>query len=124
MVQQSSQVDEERAHAREAGRTYVSDTQPGIRRPRLAARRAHGMRFKASGSEIGLPSRPRRCGSAGWRARLDSRRAMIAADLREVRNRNKYERILDFVRALPSMRERIAEDIAPRVSGRCSLNDC
>jgi hypothetical protein len=32
MVQQSSPVDEERAHARAAGLTYVSDTEPGIRR--------------------------------------------------------------------------------------------
>ena len=132
MVQQSSPVDEERAHARAAGLTYVSDTEPGIRRKAAgtgfsyrglngkpisdpdALKRIRALAVPPAWSEVWICPKPNGHIQATGRDDRGRKQYRYHADWREVRDRNKYERILDFARALPRIRERIAEDMGKR----------
>jgi DNA topoisomerase-1 len=136
MVQQSSPVNEERAHARAARLTYVSDTEPGIRRKASgtgfsyrgvngkpisdpeALKRIRALAVPPAWREVWICPKPNGHIQATGRDDRGRKQYRYHADWREVRDRNKYERILDFARILPRIRERIAEDIGKRGTPR------
>ena len=132
MVQQSSPPDAERAHARAAGLVYVSDAERGIRRKPAGTGYSY---IGLNGKPISNPSVLRRIRALAvppaWRdvwicpdaqghiqatGRDDRGRKQYRyhADWREVRDRNKYERILEFARTLPRIRESVAENMNKR----------
>ena len=112
MVQQSTPVKEERAHARAAGLTYVSDTEPGIRRKATgtgfsyrsldgkvisdpdALKRIRALSVPPAWTEVWIC--PKLNGHIQATGRDDRGRKQYRyhEDWREVRDRNKYERIL------------------------------
>jgi DNA topoisomerase-1 len=132
MVQQSSPPDTERAHARAAGLVYVSDAERGIRRKPAGTGYSY---IGLNGKPISNPSILRRiralavppawtdvwiCPDAQGHIQATGRddrgrkQYRYHADWREVRDRNKYERILDFARTLPRIRESVAENMNKR----------
>jgi len=124
------------AHARAAGLTYVSDVEPGIRR----SVRGRGFSYcSTSGRPIADQHTLRRIRSlavppawtdvwicpdgsghiqATGRDARGRKQYRYHDDWREVRDRNKYERMLDFARLLPGIRERIAKDMRKRGAPR------
>jgi DNA topoisomerase I len=125
-------VDEERMHARAAGLTYVSDTEPGIRRKAAgtgfsyrgldgklisdpdALKRIRALAVPPAWAEVWICPKPNGHIQATGRDDRGRKQYRYHADWREVRDRNKYERILEFARALPRIRDRIAEDMGKR----------
>jgi DNA topoisomerase I len=125
-----------KAQARAAGLIYVSDTEPGIRRS------AKGTGFcyhDASGRRISLQATLQRiralgvppawtevwiCPEASGHIQATGRDARgrkqyrYHDDWREVRDQNKFERIVDFARLLPGIRARVAKDLSKRGAPR------
>jgi DNA topoisomerase I len=149
MVQQLSPSEPERAHARAAGLVYVSDTEPGIGRKAAgtgfsyrgldgtpisdpdALKRIRALAVPPAWTEVWICPRPNGHIQATGRDGRGRKQYCYHADWREVRDRNKYERILEFARALPRIRARIAEDMSKRGMPRervlatvVSLLDC
>src|SRR5262249_45620146 len=117
------------AAAREAGLRYVSDDGPGIRRRRVG----HGFVYlHPSGRRLGdrhplarvralaVPPAwtdvwicPRADGhiQAVGRDARGRKQYRYHAGWREVRDANKYERLIPFARRLPAIRRRLARDL-------------
>ena len=132
MSQSANAVEPEQAHARAAGLTYVSDLEPGIRRTRAGAgfsyRSADGKRIADRDvvqriRSLAVPPAwvdvwicPKGNGhiQATGRDARGRKQYRYHADWRDVRDRNKYERLLDFARLVPRIRQRIDEDMAKR----------
>src|SRR5262245_31783177 len=124
------------AHARAAGLTYVSDTEPGIRRSAkgtgFSYNDASGRRIAVQGTlqrirALGVPPAWTEvwiCPDASGHIQATGRDARgrkqyrYHDDWREVRDQNKFERIVDFARQLPSIRERIVKDMSKRGAPR------
>ena len=118
---------------RSAGLIYVSDEEPGIRRtqgrqglhlPRAERRARSRTRRRWSASASSPSRRPgRTSGSArkaerphpGDRARRQGPQAVpLPPGFREVRESTKYEHMMEFARALPAIRAKLAEHMALR----------
>lgn len=116
--------------AREAGLRYVSDVQPGIRRRRF---RGHFRYLDAGGQPVrdeGVLGRIQRLGippawedvwicsdarghlQATGRDARGRKQYRYHARWRELRNESKFARMPAFGRALPAIRQRVAEDLA------------
>jgi hypothetical protein len=111
MVQQSSPVDEERTHARAAGLTYVSDTEPGIRRKAVGTgfsyrgldgkpisdpdvlKRIRALSVPPAWAEVWICPKPNGHNQATGRDDRGRKQYRYHADWREVCDRNKYQRI-------------------------------
>jgi DNA topoisomerase I len=129
---QSSSPAPERAHARAAGLVYVSDTERGIRRKpvgtgysyrglngrqisdRDVLKRLRALAVPPAWTEVWICSEPNGHIQATGRDARGRKQYRYHADWREVRDRTKYERILEFARALPRIRARIAADMGKR----------
>jgi DNA topoisomerase-1 len=120
------------ALAREAGLTYASDDEPGIRRERAGT----GFRYRLPGGRILRDAAERRriralaippawtdvwiCPSASGHIQATGRDAKgrkqykYHAQWREVRDADKYDRMLEFARLLPRIRARLSADMARR----------
>lgn len=118
--------------AREAGLRHVTDAEPGIRR----ARRGSGFKYTApDGSEITdeatlarirsivippawrdvwISPTPRGHIQATGRDARGRKQYRYHPRWREVRDEDKYERMLDFARALPRIRRRVDRDLRRR----------
>jgi DNA topoisomerase I len=132
MPQVSAPADPEKAHARAAGLVYVSDTEPGLRRKaagtgfsyRLSSGKAirdketrarvRGLAVPPAWTEVWIcPHADGHIQATGRDAR-GRKQYIYHADWREVRDRSKYERMLDFARLLPRIRARIDKDMSRR----------
>ena len=129
MAENSSPPDPERAHARAAGLTYVSDTEPGIRRKPAGTgfsyrglngrpisdkddlHRIRALAVPPAWTEVWICPKPHGHIQATGRDASGRKQYRYHSEWREVRDRNKYERILEFARALPSIRRRVREDM-------------
>lgn len=132
MSQVSAPAEPEKVHARAAGLVYVSDTEPGLRRKsagtgfsyRLPSGKA--IRDKETLARVRALAVPPAwtevwiCPHADGHIQATGRDArgrkqyIYHADWREVRDRNKYARILDFACLLPRIREAVARDMSRR----------
>jgi DNA topoisomerase-1 len=132
MSQVPTPAQPEKAHARAAGLVYVSDTEPGIRRK--AAGTGFGYRMPTGAAirdketlvrvrtlavppawtEVWIcPDATGHIQATGRDAR-GRKQYIYHADWREVRDRSKYERMLDFARMLPRIRTRVRNDMSRR----------
>jgi DNA topoisomerase I len=132
MPQTAIPLDPEKAHARAAGLVYVSDAGPGIRRkaagtgysyrdPDGAAvsdkdtlKRVKSLAIPPAWTDVWICPRPNGHVQATGRDARGRKQYIYHADWREVRDNNKYERILDFARLLPRIRSRVAKDLSKR----------
>jgi DNA topoisomerase I len=131
MAEESAAVaDQPEVDAKSAGLRYVSDTKPGIRRERRGDEFVY---FDVHGRQIGDEKELKRIRSIGippayervWicpypnghlqatgydaRGRKQYR---YHPQWRRVRDENKYDRMMQFGKALPKIRARVAEDLA------------
>jgi DNA topoisomerase I len=132
MSQASALAEPEKVHARAAGLVYVSDTEPGLRRKaagtafsyRLpdgkpvrdkdALARIRALAVPPAWIEVWIcPSADGHIQATGRDAR-GRKQYIYHADWREVRDRSKYERMLDFARLLPRIRARVRDDMSRR----------
>jgi DNA topoisomerase I len=126
----SEELDDEVEAARAAGLRYVSDSSPGIRRKRAGK----GFRYTApDGAAVRLKERLNRirslaippawtevwiCSSPLGHLQATGRDAKGRKQYRyhrrwrEVRDETKYGRMIDFGRALPRLRKRVARDLS------------
>ena len=122
----------EKAHARAAGLTYVSDLEPGICRKAAGAGFSYWPSEGKCISHVDTLNRIRAlavppawidvwiCAKSNGHIQATGRDARgrkqycYHADWRDVRDRNKYERILEFASLLPRIRLRVDEDMAKR----------
>ena len=115
--------------ARAAGLRYVSDTQPGIRRKRsgrgfvylgpdgepVRRRRLEGIRALAippAWTDVWICPDARGHLQASGRDARGRKQYRYHPRWREFRDETKYERLADFGRALPRLRERVRRDLA------------
>ena len=128
--------DPEKAHARAAGLTYVSDTEPGIRRKARgtgfayylpgekllsdaeALQRVRGLAVPPAWTDVWICPKANGHIQATGRDARGRKQYIYHADWRTVRDRDKFERILDFARLLPRIRERLDEDMSRRGTPR------
>ena len=129
-------ADPDKADARAAGLIYVSDTEPGIRRRAVGTGFGY---FRSDGkpvSEKAVLQRIRRlavppawtdvwiCPNVNGHIQATGRddrgrkQYRYHDHWRTVRDRNKYERLLDFARMLPRIRRRVEQDMSRRKIGR------
>src|SRR5689334_726720 len=112
----------ERAHARAAGLVYVSDTEPGIRRQakgtgfsyrgpngkvvasREVLKRIRALAVPPAWSDVWICPRADGHIQATGRDARGRKQYRYHDGWRDVRDRNKFERILDFARLLPGIR--------------------
>ena len=125
-----------KTHARAAGLTYVADLDPGIRRKRAGTGFSY---WSPAGRLIGdksILARIRKLAvppawSEVWICPDDSGHIQATGrdargrkqyryhdDWRGVRDQDKYERLIDFAKLLPRIRQRIDEDMARRGAPR------
>jgi DNA topoisomerase-1 len=122
--------------AKAVGLRYVSDEEPGIRRRRAGRGFAYIGPDGAPVREAGVLSRIRAlaippaytdvwiCTHANGHIQATGRDARGRKQYRyhprwrEFRDSNKYERMLEFARTLPAVRERVAADMGQRGLGR------
>jgi DNA topoisomerase-1 len=136
MPQPSLSPTPEKQHARAAGLSYATDADAGIRR----AAKGTGFSYRGpSGKVISDKDTLKRIRSlavppawtdvwicpkenghiqATGRDARGRKQYRYHPDWQAYRDRNKYERILDFARALPRIRERVAKDMAKRGAQR------
>ena len=132
MSQSATPLEPEKAHARAAGLKYVSDTGPGIRRKAVGTgysyrdpdgaaisdkdtlKRVRSLAVPPAWTDVWVCPRPNGHIQATGRDARDRKQYIYHADWREVRDRNKYERILDFARLLPRIRARVHDDMSRR----------
>ena len=126
------ELEPEKAHARAAGLVYVSDTGPGIRRKAAGTgysyrdpdggaisdkdtlKRVRSLAVPPAWTDVWICPRPTGHIQATGRDARGRKQYIYHADWREVRDRNKYERILDFARLLPRIRAAVARDMSKR----------
>jgi DNA topoisomerase-1 len=132
MPQVSAATEPEKMHARAAGLVYVSDTEPGLRRKAAGTGFSYRLpsgepiRDKETLARVRALAVPPAwievwiCPDADGHIQATGRDArgrkqyIYHADWREVRDRSKYERMLDFARALPRIRARVHDDMSRR----------
>ncbi len=132
MPQSVPELEPEKAHARAAGLSYVSDTGPGIRREAAGTgysyrdpddgaisdkdtlKRVRSLAVPPAWTDVWICPRPTGHIQATGRDSRGRKQYIYHADWREVRDRNKYERILDFARLLPRIRAAVARDMSKR----------
>jgi DNA topoisomerase-1 len=128
----SGTVVDPRDAAESAGLVYVSDEQPGIRRRKAGKGFSY---LKADGSAVKDPATLKRirslaippaytdvwiCPRANGHIQATGRDAKGRKQyryhprFREIRESTKYERMLEFARGLPAIREKVAEHMALR----------
>jgi DNA topoisomerase-1 len=136
MVHIAATQDPAEAHARAAGLIYVSDLEPGVRRKRAGTGFSY---WSSAGKLISDPAVLKRiralavppawmdvwiCPTGDGHIQATGRDARgrkqyrYHNDWREVRDRDKYERLIDFATKLPSLRQRVADDMAMRGAPR------
>jgi DNA topoisomerase-1 len=129
-------VEPAQAHARAAGLTYVSDLEPGIRRKPAGTGFSY---WSPAGKPIGAAATLKRirslaippawadvwiCPAANGHIQATGRDArgrkqyLYHADWRDIRDRDKYERLGEFARLLPRIRQRVDEDMSLRGTPR------
>jgi DNA topoisomerase-1 len=115
--------------AREAGLTYTSDLEPGIRRSRKGKRfvctdpegktvrdretleRIRSLAIPPAWEHVWITTRPRGHLQATGRDARGRKQYRYHARWREVRDENKFGRMLYFARALPRIRRKVARDL-------------
>lgn len=119
-------------HARAAGLSYVSDDAPGIRRKargtgfsyylpdgslvsdREALARVRALAVPPAWTEVWICTKANGHIQATGRDARGRKQYIYHADWRTVRDRDKFERILEFARLLPAIRGRVAQDMSRR----------
>jgi DNA topoisomerase-1 len=136
MFEASPSTEPQQAHARAAGLSYVSDTEPGIRRvakgtgfsyraangswirDRQMLHRIRALAVPPAWKEVWIcPTGSGHIQATGRDAR-GRKQYRYHDDWRQVRDQNKYERIIEFARSLPGIRERISKDMSKRGAPR------
>ena len=136
MTLTASITDPAKTHARAAGLTYVSDLDPGIRRkgagtgfgywspagrpiadkPTLA--RIRKLAVPPAWTEVWIcPDESGHIQATGRDAR-GRKQYVYHDDWRQVRDEDKYARLVDFAKLLPRIRRRVDEDMARRGTPR------
>ena len=123
---------EARADAREAGLRYVSDEAPGIRRRRHGEHfsyidpdgaaigdqdtlaRIKSLAIPPAWTEVWICPHPNGHIQATGRDARGRKQYRYHERWREVRDQDKYERIIDFAKVLPKVRRRVARDLRRR----------
>ena len=121
-----------RAAARSAGLRWVSDEAPGIRRRRsgrgfryvrpsgrplsetATLQRIRALAVPPAWTDVWICPDPRGHIQATGRDKRGRKQYRYHARWREVRDETKYDRLLEFGRALPRIRERVERDLARR----------
>lgn len=129
-------ADPARAHARAAGLTYVSDLEPGIRRKKAGTGFSYCAPTGKLISDKAVLSRIRKlavppawtdvwiCPGKSGHIQATGRDARgrkqyrYHDDWRQVRDQDKYDRLVDFAKLLPRIRQRIDEDMGRRGAAR------
>ena len=129
-------TDPAKTHARAAGLTYVSDLDPGIRRKRAGTGFSYGSPTGKPISDRRVLSRIRKlavppawtdvwiCPEVDGHIQATGRDAKgrkqyrYHDDWRQVRDQDKYDRLIDFAKLLPRIRQRIDEDMGRRGAPR------
>ena len=124
------------AHARAAGLGYVTDTGPGIRRKRAGTgfsyyspdgklisdtdvvKRIKALAVPPAWTDVWICPKSNGHIQATGRDARGRKQYRYHADWRDVRDRNKYERLLDFARVLPGIRARVETDLSKRGTSR------
>ena len=122
----------EQVHARAAGLSYVSDDAPGIRRKprgmgfsyhlpdgllisdREALARVRALAVPPAWTEVWICTKANGHIQATGRDARGRKQYIYHPDWRTVRDRDKFERILEFARLLPAIRGRVAQDMSKR----------
>jgi DNA topoisomerase I len=118
------------AATKEAGLRYTSDERAGIRRQRAGRgfryigtdgapiaderelRRIRRLAIPPAWTDVWIATDPRGHLQATGRDAKGRKQYRYHERFREIRDENKYERMLDFPKALPKIRERVAADLA------------
>jgi DNA topoisomerase-1 len=129
-------TDPAKTHARAAGLTYVSDLEPGIRRKKAGTGFSYWSSDGKLISDRTLFGRIRKlavlpawtdvwiCPQADGHIQATGRDARgrkqyrYHDDWRQVRDQDKYDRLIDFAKLLPRIRQRIDEDMGRRGAPR------
>jgi DNA topoisomerase I len=136
MLDSQPTAEPQEMHARAAGLSYVSDTEPGIRRrakgrgfsyyaaagrrilDQRTLQRIRSLAVPPAWTEVWIcPDGSGHIQATGRDAR-GRKQYRYHDDWRQVRDRNKYARIIDFARLLPAIRERVAGDMSKRGAPR------
>ena len=136
MPQPSLSPTPEKQHARAAGLTYATDADAGIRRrakgtgfsyhapsgkiisDKATLKRIRGLAVPPAWTDVWICSKENGHIQATGRDARGRKQYRYHADWQNYRDRDKYERILDFAQALPHIRERVAKDMAKRGAQR------
>ena len=136
MPQPSLSTTTDKQHARAAGLTYATDADPGIRRAAKGTgfsycgpggkvisdkdtlKRIRGLAVPPAWTDVWICPKENGHIQATGRDTRGRKQYRYHPDWQDYRDRNKYERILDFARALPRIRERVARDMAKRGARR------
>jgi DNA topoisomerase-1 len=116
--------------ARDAGLRYASDDRPGLRRRRAGRgftyldteghaitdkrelRRIHRLAIPPAWTDVWISADPRGHIQATGRDARRRKQYRYHERWREVRDETKYERMLEFAKALPRVRKRVDRDLA------------
>lgn len=136
MSQVTTSLEPERADARAVGLVYVSDSQPGIRRVPAGTgyryvmpngqpvtdaetlERIRELAIPPAYTDVWICTRANGHIQATGRDDRGRKQYRYNADWRDVRDRSKYEHILEFARALPRIRARVSRDLRKRATCR------
>src|ERR1700730_13568867 len=129
---QTAITEPEKAHARAAGLTYVSELDPGIRRKAAGTgfsywlpdgnlisdaetlERIRALAVPPAWTDVWICPKSNGHIEATGRDARGRKQYRYHADWRELRDLNKYERILEFASLLPRIRRRVNEDMSQR----------
>ena len=136
MPQPSLSPTPEKQHARAAGLAYATDADAGIRRvakgtgfsyrepsgklisDKDTLKRIRSLAIPPAWSDVWICSKENGHIQATGRDARGRKQYRYHPDWQDYRDRNKYERILDFAQALPRIRERVGKDMAKRGAQR------
>jgi DNA topoisomerase I len=122
----------EKAHARAAGLIYVSDLEPGIHRKVSGTgfsyylpngnlisdadtlKRIRALAVPPAWTDVWICPKSNGHIEATGRDARGRKQYCYHADWRDVRDRNKFERILEFASLLPRIRQRVDKDLTKR----------
>lgn len=128
----AAKMNEPRKAARRAGLVYVDDSAPGIQRipqgksfvykspagrrvrSRSTLARIQALVIPPAWNDVWICSNPKGHLQATGRDARGRKQYRYHAQWREVRDENKYLRLIDFARALPTIRRRIRSDLRQR----------
>jgi DNA topoisomerase-1 len=131
-MSQTAITEPEKAHARAAGLIYVSDLEPGIRRKATGTgfsywppdgkcishadtlKRIRALAVPPAWIKVWICAKANGHIQATGRDARGRKQYCYHADWRDARDRDKYERILDFASLLPRIRQRVDEDMSKR----------